>query len=1111
MFGMSQKDVSTGVIGESSFAADEQGFSTGPETGAVENWKATVAAGKFADSNLAMSELIKTNIKERSDMVFKLTGKRIEHDYVLPELSAAALDDKVKPSSEAYVRYGKRTMNPKTGMWTDGADEAFAIARSSERQIEELRKQYPQIQSFQQLIDGAKSTAQLLREQREDVQDRATTMGVVGGFVGGMQGQVNENNPATLYTLPIGGFGKTVAMRVGTEALTQMGIEYVNQFHFIKKEREIYGDAFDQNQAAKSVLFAGAAGAIFRGGIEAAPGLTNAARNKALQTSIKIDELATKDTRLGRLASRIKGTASPEEAAQILRTEPADIVKSFVDAVDLDPIERARVADIASAAELTLERTLPRGVEWGEHVNAATKVEESLERGEPLPDLAPATGNTIGRSLPAVPVRDLVVDAERFQFKEGGDGMGVTERLKGIQEWNPDLAGTIAVWEAKDGTRYIADGHQRTGLARRIMAGNPNLDIRIPAHIYREADGITPRDARYYAAIKNIGEGTGSALDTAKVFKYGDKESLDKVMKSLAPNQANVKQGKAIAALGDEAFRLAETTNVPQNYSALIAELTQDEAKQAAMMRLLIQSEPDNAFMAQQIMRQALSDDFSAETTVDLFGEVTNMVPLYTDKAKVLDKALKHIGKEKSALANLVRNDDIVQAFGNTLNIDATQQGLDIAKSLQAIIEKQAFTKGPVSDLLTQAAREVQNGTSHGAAARGFTTLLREQIKANGLASLLSDTAGKLDVQGKSFGEIAGIEQQNLFREAVEASAPMGEPKAIEARYQDFKEAAGMSEMPASAKASGESRLPSKATDQGTVGAGDQVPPNQRINRSPPSAVFSTAKMSPSKEKGGSLKIGEVDASTGKRILHKMNDVKTLVAQAEKTIGPLKEWLTGLAGEVKGTRFEAARVKDAAEAADKAKQFGRPANQISDYLGARVTFDSMEAMREFMAKFEGEAKVIDKEDFLQTGRLGNGGYRAIHVQALTKDGFSYELQVMPKAIYDVYEEGRAAYQNFKSLRNKLTPEQAAERKVQMAQADKIYDDAWKKFTDGGDEAANIEARFATIDPNEELPMDGFTLKYDDGREVPQFKTVRDMFNDIDESDAIAKAATECLL
>lgn len=1106
MFGMSQKDVSTGVIGETSFATDQQGFSTGPETGFGENWQATIAAGKFADSHLAMSELIKKNLRERADMVQQITGKRIEHDYVFPELSAATLDDNVKPSREAFSHYRSGWL---PGAQASASAEALARARSSERQIEELRKQYPQIQSFQQLIDGAKGTANMLRDQREDVQSRSTTMGAIGGFIGGMQGVVNENNPATLYTLPIGGFGKTVALRIGTEALTQMGIEYTNQFHFIKKERELYGDTFDPEQAATSVLYAGVGGALFRGGFEFTPRLNNAVRNKALQTSIKIDELATKDTRLGRLAARIKGTATEQEAAQILRNEPTDIVKSFVDEVDPNPIERARVADIAAAAELTLERALPRGVEWGEHVNTANQVNDALERGDPLPDLTPAKGNTIGRSLPAIPVRDLKVDAERFQFKGGGDDRGVTQRLSGIKEWNPELAGNVVVWEAKDGTRYIADGHQRIGLASRLMAEKPDLDIRIPAYIYREADGISALEARYRAAIKNIGEGTGDAMDTAKVFRYGDKEKIDKVMRSLSPNQANVKQGQSIARLGDEAFVLAETTDVPLNYSSMIADLTDDQAKQAAMMRLLMQAEPENAFVAENIMRQALADDFSEETTVDLFGEVTSMVPLYTDKAKVLDKALKFIGKEKSALANLVRNDDIVREFGNILNIDATQQGLDTTKALQAIIQKQAFTKGIIADLLTQAAKEVQNGTSHAAAARGFTRFLRERIDADGLASLLSDSAGKSDLPSKSFGEIAGIEQQNLFREAVEKTAPMGEPKAIEARFEDFREAAGQAAMPASAKASGESRLPSKATDQGTSGAGDQAPPAQRIKREPPSPVFSTAKMSPSKEKGGSAKIGEVDASTGKRILHKMNDVKTLVAQADETIAPLKAWLTGLTKEVNGVEFAGARVKDATEAADKAKKFGRSANQISDYLGARVTFDSMESLREFMTKFEGEAKVIDKENFLESGRTGNGGYRAVHLQALTKDGFSYELQVMPKAIYDVYEEGRTAYANFKSLRGKLTPEQEAQRIAQAKEADAIYDRAWQKFT-GGDEAANIEARFATIDLDEELPMDGFSLKYDDGREVPQFKTVRDMLTDIEESDAIAKAATECI-
>jgi hypothetical protein len=337
----------------------------------------------------------------------------------------------------------------------------------------------------------------------------------------------------------------------------------------------------------------------------------------------------------------------------------------------------------------------------------------------------------------------------------------------------------------------------------------------------------------------------------------------------------------------------------------------------------------------------------------------------------------------------------------------------------------------------------------------------------------------------------------------------MGEPKAIEARFQDFKAATGASEMPAAAKASGETSPAPQRIDQGEAD-GSQALPVQRTKRSASSPVFSTAKMSPSKEKGGLVKIGEVDASTNKRILHKMNDVKTLLGQAAKTEAPLKEWLTGLAGDIKGVEFVGARVKDAKELADKASELKRPANQISDYLGARVTFDSMEAMREFMAKFEGEAKVIDKEDFLQAGRPMSG-YRAIHLQALTKDGFSYELQVMPKSIYDVYEEGRAGYAKWKSRRGNLTAAERALQDADLAKDKEIYDAAWEKFASGGDEAANIEARFATIDLDEELPMDGFSVKYEDGREVPEFKTVRDMLADIEESDAIAKAATECLL
>ncbi len=1109
MFLYNPKLSSAGVQSQTDVAADAEshGFATGPQSGIRENLVANLAT-KFSDTHLAMRTQIRRRMRERADTIEKLTGTRIEHDYLFPELSAALEDDAIKPSENAYGHYGRAVMNAKTGTSTQGADEVFSASLAAEKQIEALRKQYPQIPSYADILKGAVENAQLIREQRDETAARSTTAGAAAGFVGSMMGVMNEQNPWTLATLPVGGFGKTIAARVGTEFLTQSALEYVNQFHFIKKEREIYGDEFNAGDAAANVIAAGVGGAVIRGGMESVPMLKNTVRAKAEQTYKAMDALATKNTRLGRLAAKIKNSETPMDAAQILREAPTNLASDLIEKIDPQPTESVRVAQASAEPEILLERILPRGMEWSEHVARAEQTQTALEAGDALPEFQPMQANTLGRSLPAVSVRDLKVDAKTFQFKGGGDDFGVTERLKGITEWNPELAGNIVVWEAKDGTRYIADGHQRTGLASRIMRDNPQLDIRIPAYIYREIDGVTAMDARYNAAIKNIGEGTGDSLDAAKVFKYGDAEKVAKAMRSLAPNLAIVKQGKAIARLGDEAFVLAETTNVPQNYSALIADLTDDAEKQAAMMRLLIESEPDNVFMAENIMKQALADDFSVETTIDLFGENTSLVPLYKDKAKILDRVLKQLSKEKAALANLVRNDEIVEAFGNQVNLDATQQGLDAAKALQTIVQKNAFSKGAVSELLTQAAREVQNGTGHTAAARGFVTLLRERIERDGFAKFVTDSSGKFDLQGKSFGEIAGIEQQNLFREALEASAPLGEPKAIEARYQDFKEAAGMGEMPASAKASGDTSPASQRIDQGALET-SQALPSQRTKRSPSSSVFSTAKISPSKEKGGSAKIGEVDASTKKRILHKSNDVKTLLTQAENTIAPLKSWLGELTNDIKGVEVVGARVKDAKELADKAEFLSRPANQISDYLGARVTFETMEGMRDFIAKFEAEAKVIDKEDFLQAGRP-KSGYRAIHLQATTKDGFSYELQVMPKSIYDVYEEGRQGYAKWKSLREKLSPEQKLAKDADLAKDKKIYDAAWTKFLES-DESGAIESRFATIDLDEELPLDGFSVRAEDGREISEFKTVRDLLNDIEESDAMVKAATECLL
>ena len=73
---------------------------------------------------------------------------------------------------------------------------------------------------------------------------------------------------------------------------------------------------------------------------------------------------------------------------------------------------------------------------------------------------------------------EINVDAKLFQFKEGGDEFGVTNRFKGVTQWDPSKAGQIVVYEYADGRQFIADGHQRLGLAKKIKAADPSPGTR---------------------------------------------------------------------------------------------------------------------------------------------------------------------------------------------------------------------------------------------------------------------------------------------------------------------------------------------------------------------------------------------------------------------------------------------------------------------------------------------------------------------------------------------------------------------------------------------------------------------------------------------------------
>lgn len=111
------------------------------------------------------------------------------------------------------------------------------------------------------------------------VQGGATRAGSVGGFVGGVIGSFQD--PVNLWTMPFGGGAKTFLGAIGRAALENMAIEAVSQ-PAVRQNYADLGEDLSLGDSVRNILFAGGAGAAFRGvhiGIGRAAGAVGPARD----------------------------------------------------------------------------------------------------------------------------------------------------------------------------------------------------------------------------------------------------------------------------------------------------------------------------------------------------------------------------------------------------------------------------------------------------------------------------------------------------------------------------------------------------------------------------------------------------------------------------------------------------------------------------------------------------------------------------------------------------------------------------------------------------------------------------------------------------------------
>ena len=185
-------------------------------------------------------------------------------------------------------------------------------------------------------------------------------------------------------------------------------------------------------------------------------------------------------------------------------------------------------------------------------------------------------------------------------------------------------------------------------------------------------------------------------------------------------------------------------------------------------------------------------------------------------------------------------------------------------------------------------------------------------------------------------------------------------------------------------------------------------------------------------------------------------DKQTLLQQAKEKQPDLVNLINNVTKDVDGAqpyrKGNGTRIKADSERLDQkiGKKKGN-AGAISDYLGGGIEVNSPEAIAGVIRNIkESGIKVIEAEDMLShIGSRNPYAYRAVHMQVDLGDGFSAELQLLPKPVADIKDELHTVYEKYRTAEAQervKTDEvfaQQQQRDSQIARAK--YQEAYQKF------------------------------------------------------------------
>jgi len=473
-------------------------------------------------------------------------------------------------------------------------DKVFATAQA-ERANGHFKDLPANIEAFEQQW---KARANVNIDRQEQI--AAQTDGVTR-FVGGVAGAMTD--PFNALTLPIGGFGKTVAGRIVTEAVANMAIEAASQPIVAEQRRALGRDALTGDEAIRNIVFAGVGAGALRGGIELAPRAWD---------GIKAAPRAVQEKAWAAILDRTPGLrekVGSEVAWDALDPHLADIAEAAIAPENMTNELRGAVAAVRAEARFAqanpfADDAAGRSAHRDGMAAAMRRIMADMD-GAPPPSAVAPTRASLAQST-AITSRTVAGDARSVVkarigiVESGGDNSARNPRSSATGKYQFTTGTWLRLYKNRYGANGLTDSQiaaKRADPRLQEVLMDDLLDLNVRA---LEADGIPATPGNVYLAHF---AGSGGARQLHRADPSASARSvLGDAAVDANPFLARMTARDVIAwaegKMGDGSAVSARSAEAPNRIEALRDDLATLRAERDAIAREA-GAAADDAFPAQ--------------------------------------------------------------------------------------------------------------------------------------------------------------------------------------------------------------------------------------------------------------------------------------------------------------------------------------------------------------------------------------------------------------------------------------------------------------------------------------------------------------------------------